>query len=275
MAAHSASSGPDLLQLTAVVPALGLALLCTVGCQNPALSRSARSLPAGTSDWSLSFNLTHVSANVRGVPSTVERVASHAFNYPNPIPEISYRHGINDRFELGARISPGSGLLELQTKFQYLELDQRFFAALGPSLGYRALGIVNGPVLTLPALFSYELSPAWGLTGGVLASYAAYTVPRSLGLDEADLSGNTLYLGAGLGVELRAGRFHVMPALEVQRSVSRTGVPPQTPDIGLLFLSLTFGIGPARPGTTGNTPDEPSEPTETPPASPEMRASAP
>jgi hypothetical protein len=248
MAARSADSGPDPSYLTAVVHVLVPALLCAAGCQNPALSRSARSLPAGTSDWSLAFNLTHVSANVRGVPSTVERVASQAFNYPNPIPEISYRHGINDRFELGARISPGSGLLELQTKFQYLELDDhRFFAALGPSFGYRALGIVNGPVLTLPALFSYELGPAWGLSGGVLASYAAYTIPRGLGLDEADLSGNTLYLGAGLGVELRAGRFHVMPALEVQRSVARTGVPAQTPDIGLLFLSVTFGIGPATP----------------------------
>jgi hypothetical protein len=225
------------------------ALPCAAGCQSPALARSARSLPAGTSDWSLSFNLTHVSANVPGVPSSVERVASHAFNYPNPVPELSYRQGVNDRFELGARISPGSGLLELQTKFQYLELDDRFFAALGPSFGYRALGIVNGPVLTLPALFSYELSPRWGLSGGLLASYAAYTIPSSLRLDEADLSGNTLYVGAGLGVELRAGRFHVMPALEVQRSVSRTGVPAQTPDIDLLFLSLTFGIGSPEPLT--------------------------
>lgn len=250
---------------------LGPALLCATGCQNPALSRSARSLPAGTSDWSLSFNLTHISTNLPGVPSSVQRIAPHSFDYPNPIPEISYRHGLNDRFELGGRISPGSGLLELQTKFQYLELDHRFFAALGPSFGYRALGIVNGPVLTLPALFSYELNPRWGLTGGILASYAGYTIPRGLGLDEADLSGNTLYLGAGLGVELRAGRFHVMPALEVQRSVSRTGVPPQTPDIGLLFLSLTFGIGPA----TSAPRNELNEPTETPPDSPALRAATP
>lgn len=250
-------------------------LLCITACQNPALSRSARSLPAGTSDWSLAFNLTHISTNVPGVPSSVERIASHAFDYPNPIPEITYRHGINDRFELGGRISPGSGLLELQTKFQYLNLGDRFFAALGPSFGYRALGIVNGPVLTLPALFTYELSPHWGLTGGVLASYAAYTIPRGLGLDEADLSGNTLYLGAGLGVELRAGRFHIMPALEVQRSVSRTGVPPQTPDIGLLFLSLTLGIGPAATSVAPAEPTEPSEPTETPLHSSPLRAAAP
>lgn len=239
------------------------ALLCSAGCQSPALSRSARSLPAGTSDWSLSFNLTHISTNLPGVPSGVERIASHAFDYPNPIPELSYRHGINDRFELGARISPGSGLLELQTKFQYLELGDRFFAALGPSFGYRTLGLVNGPVITLPALFSYELSPRWSLNGGLLASYAGYTIPRGLGLDQADLSGNTLYLGAGLGIELRAGRFHVMPSLEVQRSVSRTGVPPQTPDIGLLFLSLTFGIGPGH-----------ADPPAPPVASP-IRAAAP
>jgi hypothetical protein len=239
------------------LPNLWLALLCILSCQSPGLSRSARSLPAGASDWSLSFTFTHLSANARGVPSAVERVASQAFNYPNPLPEVSYRHGVNDRFELGGRISPGSGLLELQTKFQYLALDrERFAAALGPSFGYRTLGIVNGPVLTVPALFSYELSPAWGVSWGVLASYAAYQVPRSLGLDQADLGGNTLYVGAGAGVELRAGRFHLMPALEVQRSVSRTGVPPETPEIGMLFLSLTFGVGPAAP----------SPPTEPQPA---------
>jgi hypothetical protein len=257
------------------VPLLSVPLLSVAGCQSPALSRSARSLPAGASDWSLSFNLTHVSTNVPGVPSSVERIASHAFDYPNPVPEISYRHGVNDRFELGGRVSPGSGLLELQTKFQYLQLQDRFFAALGPSFGYRVLGIVNGPVLTLPALFSYEVSSRWGLSGGLVASYAGYTIPRGLGLDEADLSGDTLYLGAGLGVELRAGRFHVMPALEVQRSVSRTGVPPETPDIGLLFLSLTFGIGPAPAGAAGGASTELRERTDTPPDNPETRAAAP
>lgn len=271
----SASSMPHRLNRTTALAVLGSTLLCVAGCQSPGLGRSARSLPAGASEWALSFNFTHVSANAPGVPSAVERVAAAAFNYPNPIPEISYRHGLNARFELGGRISPGSGLLELQTKFQYLELDQdRFCAALGPAFGYRTLGIVNGPVLTVPALFSYELSPTWELSGGVLASYAAYRVPRDLQFDQADLSGNTLYVGAGAGLELRAGRFHVMPALEVQRSVSRTGVPAQAPEIGLLFLSLTIGIGPAPANAIPDAPSTPGEPPPAPPITTQTRAAA-
>ena len=100
---------------------------------------------------------------------------------------------------------------------------------------------------TLPALFTYDVSPSWAVSVGALASYAVYRVATGLGHDEADLSGNTLYVGGGVGVELHSDRLHVMPALELQRSVSRAGVAARAPDIGLLFLSLTFGIGPRDP----------------------------
>jgi hypothetical protein len=230
----------------------GMGLLGPTGCQSPALLRTARTLPPGTSDWSVSFNLTHLSTNVAGVPEPLEKVVSSSFNYPNPVPELLYSHGISPELEIGGRLSLGSGLVELDTKFRYLEADQgRLHAALAPAFGYRALGIVNGPVVTLPALVTYELSPSWAVSGGVLASYAAYRVAAGLNDEQADLSGNTLYVGGGAGLELRRGRFHLMPALELQRSVSRTGAAAQAPDIGLLFLSLSIGIGPPEPSAPG------------------------
>ena len=230
---------------------LSASLLASVGCQSPALTRTARTLPPGASDWSASFNLTHISTNVAGVPDTLERAVASRFNYPNPIPDLLYSHGISSGSELGGRLSLGSGLLELNSKFRYLEAAQgRLQAAVAPAIGYRALGIVNGPVGTLPALFTYDVSPSWAVSVGALASYAVYRVATGLGRDEADLSGNTLYVGGGVGVELHSDRLHVMPALELQRSVSRAGVAARAPDIGMLFLSLTFGIGPREPGAS-------------------------
>ena len=44
---------------------LALSLL-SLACQSPALLRTARTLPPGSSDWSLSFNVTHLSTNVAG-----------------------------------------------------------------------------------------------------------------------------------------------------------------------------------------------------------------
>jgi hypothetical protein len=241
---------------------LRVSLLVSIACQSPALTRTARTLPPGTSDWSASFNLTHISTNVPGVPDTLERAVASQFNYPNPIPDLLYSHGISPGIEMGGRLSLGSGLFELNSKFRYLEAAQgRLQAAIAPAFGYRALGLVNGPVATFPALFTYEVSPSWAVSVGALASYAVYRVAPGLGHDEADLSGNTLYVGGGAGVELRSGRFHVMPALELQRSVSRAGVAAQAPDIGLLFLSLTFGIGPREPGASAR--QMPREATET------------
>lgn len=233
---------------------LGSSLLPSAGCQSPALLRTARTLPAGSSDWSVSFNWTHVSTNVAGVPDTIERAVSSSFNYPNPVPELLYSRGITRDWELGGRLSLGSGLFELNTKLRYLEAAQgRLHAALAPALGYRALGIVNGPVVTLPALITYQLSPSLAISGGALASYAAYRVPARLS-DEADLGGNTLYVGGGAGVELRAGHFHIMPALELQRSVSRTGAAARAPEIGLLFVSLTIGVGSAEASVPAHEP---------------------
>jgi hypothetical protein len=116
--------------------------------------------------------------------------------------------------------------------------------ALAPAFGYRTLGIVNGPVATLPLIVTYDLDASVSVSGGPLLSAASYDVPDDLdGGDDADLRGDTLYAGGAIGVELRAGMFHVMPSLEFQRSVSRSGDVADLPAIDMLFLNLTAGVG--------------------------------
>jgi hypothetical protein len=98
-------------------------------------------------------------------------------------------------------------------------------------------------VFTLPLLVTYDLTPTMSLNLGPLVSFAAYSTPRSLRFGDAlDLSGDTLYAGGGVGIEFRpAAGIHLMPAIEIQRSVSRRGDLADLPVIDLLFLGIQLG----------------------------------
>jgi hypothetical protein len=220
---------------------VGGCVLLGIGCQAPAVVRTARTLPEGASDISASLNLTRLSlrsARVEGVDIPLRN-----FNLPNPVPDLLFNHGVTNDFELGGRLSLGSGLLEVNAKYRFFQApDGRVHLALAPALGYRVLGLVNGPVLTLPLLATWELSHELALSGGPLVSYASYSVPAGLSPEDADIGGNTLYVGGALGLEIRPGLgLHVLPSLEVQRSVSRGGDLAETPAIDLIFLGITLG----------------------------------
>lgn len=225
-----------------------------VACQSPALVRTARTLPEGGSDLSFAVNVTHIE-----FPDLIvegRRVPLNDFTLPNPLLDVLYAYGLSDDVEIGARLSLGAGLIEAQSKLRFVEAAHgTLHLALAPAVGYRVLALVNGPVLTLPLLVTYDLSPEVSLTGGALLSYASYSVPESFRFDEdLDLSGQTLYAGGGLGVELRpAWGLHVMPAVEVQRSVSRRGDAAELPAIDMLIVGVTFGWGSRRQPAT--TPD--------------------
>jgi hypothetical protein len=228
----------------AVALPLGYGLL--LACQSPALVRTARTLPEGGSDISLSLNLTRVSLReevIGGAP-----IPLSDFNLPNPIPDVSYDYGLTDDLELGARLSLGSGLIEARTKLRFIEAaNGTLHVALAPAAGYRVLALVNGPVLTLPLIVTYDLSPGMSLSGGPVMSYASYSVPESFDTGDLDLAGDTLYAGGGLGIEFRpALGLHVMPAVEVQRSVSRRGDVENLPVIDMLFFGVTLGWGSRR-----------------------------
>jgi hypothetical protein len=224
-----------------VLASLAGSALWSTACQAPAVVRTARTLPEGAVDLSVALYHTRLSFDA---PSRggVE-VPFSSFELPNPVPDVLYAYGLSDDLEVGGRLSLGSGLLEGNVKYRYFESEAgTLHLALAPALGYRALGLVNGPVLTLPALVTWEMTPQLALSGGPLASYASYSVPDSLEPDDADLSGNTLYAGAALGLEWRPGLgFHVMPSLELWRSLRRGGQLADAPAIHMTFLCLTLG----------------------------------
>jgi hypothetical protein len=221
-----------------------LALLTLItACQSPALLRTARTQPQGGHDFSVSFNLTRVSLEELEVDGT--ELPINDFTLPNAVPDVLYSYGVTDDAELGLRVAVGSGLFELNGKYRLLAaLDRTLHIALAPAAGYRALGLVNGPVLTLPLLVTFDFGREASLSGGPLVSYASYAVPEGLDFDDLDLRGETVYAGAGIGVELRPGLgLHVMPSLELQRSVSRRGDVENLPVINMLFLGVTLGWG--------------------------------
>lgn len=244
-----------------VAPRGAVAAALLLACQSPALVRTARTLPEGGSDLSFAVNVTRVAIPDVVVDGT--RIPTCDVTLPNPLIDVLYSYGLSDDVEIGARLSLGAGLLEAQTKLRFIEAaDGTLHVALAPAAGYRVLALVNGPVLTLPLLVTYDLSPELSLTGGALLSYASYTMPESFRFDEdLDLGGQTVYAGGGLGVELRPGwGLHVMPAVEVQRSVSRRGAAQDLPAINVLILGVTFGWGSQR--RAGVPPDSPDDEVE-------------
>jgi len=225
-----------------LLPLLALCVLTEAACQSPALVHTARTLPQGASDLSFSLNVTR--ASIGETNATGVAVPVRDFNLPNPVPEVMFDYGLSDDAQLGLRLSLGSGLVEAHAVLRFVEaMRSTLHVALAPAAGYRALGLVNGPVFTLPLLVTYDLTPSMSLNVGPLVSFAAYSVPRSLRFgDTLDISGDTLYAGGGLGLELRpALGIHLMPAIEVQRSVLRRGDLANLPVIDMLFLGVTLG----------------------------------
>jgi hypothetical protein len=264
----------------ALAVALPLSNGLLLACQSPALVRTARTLPAGGSDISLSLNLTRVSLREEVIGGAAVPLSD--FNLPNPIPDVSYDYGASDDLELGARLSLGSGLIEARSKLRFIEVaNGTLHLAIAPAAGYRVLALVNGPVLTLPLIVTHDLSPGMSLSGGPVVSYASYSVPESFDAGDLDLAGDTLYAGGGLGIEFRpAFGLHVMPAVEVQRSVSRRGDVENLPVIDMLFFGVTFGWGSQRKPSVLPAPSplpEPDAPSVLPERGPLERdeASAP
>jgi hypothetical protein len=234
-----------------------------LNCQSPALVRTARTLPAGGHDLAFSVNLSRVSLG----PVEVEgqQIPLQDFNLPNPVPDVLYDYGVTDDVELGGRLSLGSGLIEAHTTLRFVEAATgTLHMAVAPAVGYRALALVNGPVLTLPLIVTYDLNPGMSITGGPVVSYASYSVPDTLDFGDLNIGGDTLYAGGGIGLELRpALGIHLMPTIEVQRSVARRGDIENLPVIDMLFLGVTLGWGTQRAMPKAD-PAPPAEQPEAP-----------
>jgi hypothetical protein len=229
--------------------------------------RTARTLPEGGHDLSFSVNVSRVSLG----PVEVEgqRIPLQDFNLPNPVPDVLYDYGVTDDVQLGGRLSLGSGLIEAHALLRFVETARgTLHMAVAPAVGYRALGLVNGPVLTLPLIMTLDLNHGMSITGGPVVSYASYSVPGTIDLGDLDIGGQTVYAGGGIGLELRpALGIHLMPAVEVQRSVMRRGDIANLPVVDMLFFGITLGWGSRHAAPAGPpvpTPEDPEAPFEAP-----------
>ena len=220
-----------------------VAVLPFLACQTPAILRTARTLPQGSIDLSASVNITNISTDQLTVDGMVVTPDAD-FTYANFVPELLLNYGVSDDFEMGGKLSLGSGMIEANLKYRFVHAaDGALHIAAAPAVGYRSLGLVSGPLFTLPLLVTYDVSGGVSLSGGPLVAYAAYDVPGDFDANEADIGGNTVYAGGGIGIEFRTAKgFHVMPGLELQRSLSRSGDLSDLPSINLLFFSVTAGF---------------------------------
>lgn len=216
---------------------LSAAALLGTGCLTSGMYRTAHVLPEGEGDFSLNVSVVRATVDEPGGPG------SATVTYPNLVPEISYHYGVARDAEVGGRIALGAGMFELDAKYRFFR-GEATHLAVQPAAGYRSLGWIEGFHGTLPVILTQDLKPGISLNVSAFGTYTSYSVTDDFESDDLDLAGDMLAVGGALGFqfETRSG-FHFMPAVEVQRSVHRSGDVQDLPDVTALILGVTFGWG--------------------------------
>jgi hypothetical protein len=218
---------------------LSAAALLGTGCLTSGMYRTAHVLPEGEGD--LSFNVNVVRATVD--EPAASGAGSATFTYPNLVPEISYHYGAGPDVEVGGRVALGVGMFEVDAKYRFFRGDG-IHLAIQPAAGYRSMLWIEGFHGTLPLILTRDLSPGTSLNLCAFGTYTHFTATEDFGEDDLDFRGDTMNVGGALGFEFRTpSGFHFMPALEVQRSVYRSGDVVDAPDITALILGVTMGWG--------------------------------
>lgn len=212
------------------------------GCLASGVYRTARTLDPGEGDLGLTFSATRFSGNDQTVTDSTGKqttVSGPNFVLPNVIPEVSYHIGVADDLELGGRVALGSLLLEMDAKYRFLRTDL-VHLALAPALGYRALGFIEGPSLTLPLIATFDVNEHFSVNA---APYVSYTNLTSTDSELKDVSGKFLSAGGSIGVEVRGKTAHIMPSIDFSQTVMDLADASGTTATSQRFVifSLTFG----------------------------------
>jgi hypothetical protein len=195
------------------------ATLLLTGCLTTGMYRTAHVLPQGEGDFAINFSVVRATLDDprESAPGTT------TFTYPNVLPELSYHYGISENVEVGGRFALGAGMIELDTKYRLLR-SRPLHLAVQPAVGYRSLGFIEGFHGALPIILTHDLTPSISLNTSLFGSYTRFATTDSVDTDDLDLSGDSVNLGGGVGIQFRTpAGFHFMPALEIQRSVHRGG----------------------------------------------------
>ncbi len=236
--------------VTILLFAVGATLGAT-GCLNVGVYRTARSLPEGEGDLSLTWSYVRATVAARDVTTVdgeevvADGESEATFGYPNVVPEIAYHHGVLDDLELGGRLAPTAGFGELDAKYRFYGSNaERMHLAVQPTLGYRGLGFINGVHTSLPLIATFDVARAVSLNAAVFGMFTSYDASVENAQDELDFGGDSLVGGASVGVQLRSSSgFHFMPALELQRTLARSGDVESLPDISSVIFAITMGWG--------------------------------
>jgi hypothetical protein len=220
-------------------------------CMTAGMYRTAHVLPQNTGDLSLHMNVTRLTTKLETIEQNqngefVTTKKDFTVNYPNIIPEVSYHYGIADDFEVGGRVALGSAMIEIDGKYRFVGgPNETLHLAVQPALGYRSFGIIEGAHLSVPLIATYDFNDNISLNGSGFATYTHYRTPTDFdSSDNANFGGDTIVAGGALGVQFETmSGFHIMPAMEVQRSAYRGGDAKDLPKWTAIIFGVTLGWG--------------------------------
>ena len=179
---------------------------------------TAKTLEKGTSQFGMTFSATQYTFNTtdsNGQPTTL-KVA-----IPNLLPELTYHVGVADDVEAGGRIALGSLGGEFDVKWRFLRND-KLHLAIDPAIGYQAFVLIEGGILRLPAILTYELTDTLDFN---VAGFVSETHFKNVdnNADYSAFNGSLTGTGVSIGVDLHGEVMSIRPAVEVTRYVYGTG----------------------------------------------------
>lgn len=183
----------------------------TSGCLMAGNYHSARTLEKGESAFGMTWGLTQYTFKD-------SEGQDRNFVLPILIPELTYHIGFSDDVELGGRMAPGSLALEADLKWRFYH-DDKLHLAVAPSLGYQALGSIQGLLTRLPGILTYDLADNFAVNLALFGSVNSYSSTDTGGDFEA-FHGELAGTGGSFGLELRGETFAIRPAIEVTRFVA-------------------------------------------------------
>lgn len=231
---------PHRFRMFAVVVALAAGVL--PGCLASGVYRTARTLNPGEGDLNLTFSATRFSTGEQVVTDAAGKkttTQADSITIPNIIPEVAYHIGVADNFEVGGRAALGSMLVELDAKYRLIQ-NGGLHVAVDPSLGYRAIGTIEGPSLTLPVITTWDVTDHLALN---LAPYVSYTNLTSTQKSLQSLSGKYMSVGGSVGVQIRGATAHFMPSVDFSQTVQDLSGSSGGTSVSQQFVifSLTMG----------------------------------
>lgn len=192
--------------------ALLVPLLALSACPMAGNYHSARTLEKGTSAVGMTFSITQYETDVDNDGMTEK------FAWPNFIPELTYHVGITDDVEVGGRVALGSMGMEADVKWRFYHND-KLHVAIAPAIGYQAFVFLQGGLLRLPGVLTYDLNEHFALNLAVFGSSTHFSSTNDVE-GAAAFDGTLVATGAAFGVEIRGETLMIRPALEFTRFVA-------------------------------------------------------